>query len=269
MKYALQNESALASGCGCAESLGVDLVHLFRAAAFRRSMTSALLSIAVLAVVFAAPLHAESAASSNKTGNRLFEQGKYQDAEKAYLQAQGDMPGRPELSYNLGNALLKQKKYDQALQELRLAVSKGDKGLQANSWYNAGNALFDMGSFKDAAQAYIQALRLHPDDRDAKHNLELSLRKTQEQQEQKSQGSGQNAGKDKNEKQTQEKQRNQSQQEGRKPVDQQASGKEPPEGAFTRERALQILDAMQNQELAEQRRLLESQALRKVRSRDW
>ena len=55
---------------------------------------------------------ADSVASKNKEGNRLFEQWKYQDAEKAYLEAQAGMPGRPELSYNLGNSLIKQKKYD-------------------------------------------------------------------------------------------------------------------------------------------------------------
>jgi len=228
---------------------------------------------------------AESAGSKNKDGNRLFEKGQYQDAEKAYLEAQAKMPGRPELSYNLGNSLIKQKKFTQALQALRQAASRGDTGLQVNSWYNTGNALFDMRSYKDAAQAYIQALRLNPGDRDAKHNLELSLRKMQEQkQEQQQQGqgekqessqskpqtAGQDEGKDKDQPRPEGKQEQSSTNPpGQNPANPQPSQSERPEGAFSKERALQILDALQNQELAEQRRLLERQVRKKANGRDW
>ncbi len=44
----------------------------------------------------------QSVASKNRTGNQFFDQGKYAEAEKAYLEAQSKDSGRPELSYNLG-----------------------------------------------------------------------------------------------------------------------------------------------------------------------
>jgi Ca-activated chloride channel homolog len=239
--------------------------------------------VAIVWFALAPAAHAESVASKNKAGNRLFEQGKYQDAEKAYLEAQASTPGRPELSYNLGNSLIKQKKYDQALQALRQAVGKGDQALQAKGWYNAGNTLFDMGSFKDSAQAYVQALRLNPADLDAKHNLELALKRLEEQkQQQQQQGQGQkqeskpdggrNLEKGKDEPKPQQKQGQQPQPQepqGQKPADPQPSRPERPEGAFSKERALQILDALQNQELAEQRKLLERMARKKATGRDW
>jgi tetratricopeptide (TPR) repeat protein len=240
------------------------------------SVTAACLLLAPFAL-------ADSVASKNKAGNRLFAQGKYQDAEKAYLEARSTTQERPEITYNLGNALIKQKKYDQALQSLRQAVSKGDQGLQVNSWYNAGNALFDMGNFKDSAQAYIQALRLNPADRDAKHNLELALKKLHEQEKQqqdqqqnpdrqKPEGSGQNQAKDKNEPKPPDKKGQQpppQDPQGQNPANPQSSQSQRPEGSFSKERALQILDALQNQELAEQRRLLERQARKKASGRDW
>ena len=227
---------------------------------------------------------AENSGAKNKEGNQLFAQGKYQEAEKAYLEAQANMPGRPELSYNLGNALIKQNKYDQALGALRQAVSQGNKGLQANGWYNVGNALYDMGNFKDSAQAYIQALRLNPADHDAKHNLELSLNRMQKQEQQQQQGQDQKQNSDqqkpegsgqsekKNEPKPQEKQAQSSQprdQTGQKPASPQPMSSEHSQGTFSRERALQILDALQNQELAEQRRLLEQKAPKKTSVRDW
>ena len=241
----------------------------------------ALIFLATVAVCLslATPAKADSSASKNKEGNRLFAQGKYQDAEKAYLEAQASMPGRPELSYNLGNSLIKQQKFDQALQALRQAINKGNKGLQVNGWYNAGNALFDMGNFQDSAQAYIQALRLDPADGDAKHNLELALRKMQQKQEQpqgqenkpdssqqKPEG-GQSEEKGRNVPNPQEKQGQQP--PNQKPANPQPISPDRSQGAFSRERALQILDALQNQELAEQRKLLERRARQKATGRDW
>jgi Ca-activated chloride channel homolog len=236
----------------------------------------------LVVLLLCTPAFAESSASKNKTGNQLFEQGKYQDAEKAYLDAQAQMPGRPELSYNLGNSLIKQKKYDQALRSLRQAVSKGDPGLQASSWYNLGNALFDMGNLKDSAQAYIQSLHLNPTDKDAKHNLELALKKLQEQKQQQS-GQGknqdsngqnsqgnQNPEQGKNQPKTQDKDPSQSQNsKGQQPENRQSNQASRPEGSISKERALQILDALRNQELADQRKLLVRPGDKRIGVRDW
>ena len=228
---------------------------------------------------------ADSVASKNKAANRLYEQSRFQEAERAYLEAQAEAPGRPELSYNLGNALIRQKKYDQALQSLRQSIAKGNRGVQVNGWYNSGNAFFDMGNYKDAVQAYIQALRLNPADRDAKHNLELAQKKLQEQQQQPPQqtqddkqdqnqqkpgGSGQNEGRGSGAPKPKDQQEQQSpDSQGQKPAEPQPSQSDRPQGGFSKERALQILDALQNQELAAQRRLLERQVRRKTTARDW
>lgn len=245
------------------------------------------MNFAVVAAVFVlagVPIaRADSVASKNKDGNRLFGQGKYQDAEKAYLDAEVQSPDRPELLYNLGNALIKQKKYEQALQSLRQAVSKGDKGLQESSWFNAGNALFEMGNFRDASQAYIQALRINPGDKDAKYNLEMALQKMKQQKQmgaskdqkdnsQQSQESKENQQSASNESQQQDKQKQQAspqQQDQNKPANPQATQAERRDESLSKERALQILDAMKNQEVAEQRKLLERKARRKSNARDW
>ena len=224
---------------------------------------------------------AATAGSKNKEGNRQFAEGNYDEALKAYLEAQAKERDRPELLYNVGNTFIRQKKYEQALQSLRQATSKGNKGLQAESWFNAGNALFEMGKFGDSAQAYIQSLRLNPSDRDAKHNLELALRKVEEQkQKQQQQGQGQNQNKEKNSNQPQNQgskdQQPKSQDSGSSPAPQQPANADPQasqannrDGSLTKERALQILDALQNQELAEQRKLSEQRNRRKTGGRDW
>jgi Ca-activated chloride channel homolog len=238
-------------------------------------LTILTLSFVLLTGVGAA--QAASAGSKNKEGNRHFAEGQYEEALKAYLEAQAKERDRPELLYNVGNTFIRQKKYDQALQSLRQVTSKGDKGLQAASWFNAGNALFETGNFGESAQAYIQSLRLNPADREAKHNLELALKKLQEQQ-QKQQGQGRNQNKEKDSSQSRDQkskdQQPQSQdstspQAPHQPADPRATEANSRDGSLTKERALQILDALQNQELAEQRKLSEQRNRRKAGGRDW
>jgi tetratricopeptide (TPR) repeat protein len=231
------------------------------------------------------PAEAATVGSKNREANRLFEQGKYQEAEKAYLEAQAENPGKPELTYNLGNALLRQKKHKEALQALRQAVAKANRGLQANAWYNTGNALYETGSYKQAADAFVQALRINPADREAKQNLELALKKLEQQKQQQPQsGDSKNPPEDRdNPSQSPQQDDNQSK-EQQKPkqqqgADQQHDREQPAnpqttqagrsEGSLSKERALQILDALQNQELTEQRKMLERQARRKAVGRDW
>jgi Ca-activated chloride channel homolog len=239
--------------------------------------------ILVAAIVFAAGLpvsKAESLASKNKEGNSLFAQGKFEDAEKAYLEAQGKNPGKPEVIYNLGNSLIKQKKYDQGIQSLHQSMSNGDKGVKESSWYNVGNALFSMGKFKDSAEAYVQALRLNPSDQDAKHNLELALLKLK-QQESKQQNanskqnqgnSGQNSsGNNKEDKQQANNTNRNNSGTPKEPneMKSQALPSAPREGSINREQALQMLDALKNRELEDQRKLIERRATQGTNKKDW
>jgi tetratricopeptide (TPR) repeat protein len=236
---------------------------------------------AVMMILTVLPcLYADSPASKNKEGNLCFSQGKYGDAEKAYLDAQVKSPGKPEILYNLGNSLIKQEKYDQGIQALEQSREKGGRDLEENSWFNTGNALFLAGNYKDSAGAFIEALKLDPTDRDAKHNLEMAWTKLQEQEQQKSnpdqkqsnsedqsQSGGGNedqpqTGKDSRENQANPDNTDRSQRPNADRADR-------PEDSISRERALQILEAVQDQELEEQRKLRERRAGRKLNEKDW
>jgi Ca-activated chloride channel family protein len=224
---------------------------------------------------------ADSAASRNQAGNRLFEQGKYQDAEKAYLEAQSEAPDRPELTYNLGNSLVKQKKLDQGLKSLRQSIDKANTGLRANGWYNMGNTLFEMGKFQEAADAYVQSLKINPGDRDAKHNLELALQRLKQQEmkkesknsdgkSQESKGGQSSSGQQKQEKpETNRQPGSEDQSEKDQRQQRQADQASRSDQSFTKEQALQILDALKNQELIDQRKLADRNARSKASGKDW
>jgi len=218
---------------------------------------------------------AESIASKNNRGNRLYEKRKYEEAEKAYLSAQGDDPGRAEVLYNLGNSLIRQKKYREGKQALGQAVRKGDKGIQEKGWYNTGNALFSMGNYKESAEAFIEALELNPSDKDAKYNLELALLKLKQQEQQKSDKNQQQNSKDSNkDKSRQNKDENadgQQQQAQKQNAEKTPESQDRPQRneSMTKDQAMQLLDAVQNQEKEEQRKMLERRAVSRSNGKDW
>lgn len=134
------------------------------------------------------PAHASARGETN-AGNDLFRQGKYADARARYLAAQADLPDAPELDLNLGAALYQEGRYEDALRSF-FALPKKEKATPALSGaaaYDAGNALFKLGRYDEAIEAYKHALRTNPEDIDAKHNLELAQRMKQEQQKQEEQ----------------------------------------------------------------------------------
>jgi Ca-activated chloride channel family protein len=131
----------------------------------------------VLLLVACAP----NAVRNNNAGNQYFEDGAYQDAIGAYRQAQVTAPDSPETHYNAANAFNRQGQLDAATVQTDQALRTADAQLAAWTWYNLGNAYFDAQDWSDAVMAYQEALRLHPDDFDAKHNLELALKKMEVQ----------------------------------------------------------------------------------------
>jgi tetratricopeptide (TPR) repeat protein len=234
-------------------------------AAFRLATAIA----AVLMLIAVPDLRSESLASKNKKGNRFFAQGKYEDAEKAYLDAQVKSPGRPEVLYNLGNSLIKQNKFAQGVQSLHQSMSKGNKEIRENSWYNAGNALFSEGNFKDSAESFIQALRLNPNDKDAKHNLELALLKLKQQQQKNSEKQSQ-TGKEHQKQSNKESQNGTGRQNDKNAATkEQMPGVARREGSISKEQALQILNALQSREIEEQRKLMERRTGSAKNERDW
>lgn len=248
---------------------------------FRRFLAAVLFLTAAIFTI-PMPVKAESPAAKNSEGNRLFAEGRYEEAEKSYLEAQVTSPGRPEILYNLGNALIKQAKYPQGIQALRQSADKGNERIQTDSLYNTGHALYSAGDYKGSAESFIEALKLDPSDRDAKYNLELALRKLkQQEQQQQEENRDQNKKGDQNEQQSeqnegkksapdeQDRQRADTQNDRREQAKMKPEPAVPREGSISREQAQQILDAMRNQELDQQRRLMGSQPRPRTNERDW
>lgn len=139
--------------------------------------------------------------SGVERGNRLFRAEKYDEAVREYRGALRDGDDSPVLRYNLGTALLELGRYQEAQEHLEAALDAVDPALRQYVHYNLGQRFLEdarssrdaragMALYDAAVEAYRQALRLRPDDPDAKWNYELALRERDEQMQQQGGGGG-------------------------------------------------------------------------------
>jgi Ca-activated chloride channel family protein len=105
--------------------------------------------------------------------NGRFAAGDYAAALADYRDLQQGMPNAPELSIDAGNALHMSGDFARALPDYAKAIDVGQPGVRAIAQYDRGNTLYRLTRLEDARDAYREALRLDPSDRDAKFNLEL------------------------------------------------------------------------------------------------
>ena len=128
-------------------------------------------------------------------GNRLYREGKYEEAAAAYQRVVESGDASPQVYYNLGTALLALGRYDEADTHFQRALEGVDPELRERAFYNLGNRflqdararsdLQQQGTLLDAAiEAYKRTLRIDPADVDAKWNLEMALREREENEQQ-------------------------------------------------------------------------------------
>src|SRR6185503_4929587 len=115
----------------------------------------------------------------------------YGGALQKYIEAQDGRRYLPEISYNIANTLYHQNKYPDAIKELEKSISNKNLSLDQRVYFNRGNSFYHLGQYQQAVESYQKALGIDPNDREAKHNLELALRKLQDNpQEQKQDSNG-------------------------------------------------------------------------------
>ena len=159
-------------------------------------------------------------------GNRLYDEGRYEEAHEQYLEALREAPDSPIVPFNDGNALYRTEEHQRAMESYRQAVESGDPAVEGQAWYNLGNALYKQQQLEPAIEAYKEALRRNPADTDAKHNFEVALEQLQQQQQQQpdDQQDGDNENQDQSDQSDQSGQPDQQDQQDRQ--DQEQSGQE-------------------------------------------
>ena len=117
-----------------------------------------------------------------EAGNAALKAGKAEDALGHYDQAVKKLPADAGAHFDRGAALYALSRFDEAGQEFLRATEAKEPALKASAFYNLGNAFFKKEKFKEAVSAYTRTLGLKPDDKQAKWNLEIALKKQKEEE---------------------------------------------------------------------------------------
>ena len=235
-----------------------------------------------------------------RKGNRDFAKERYDRSIERYTQALEAAPENFEAAYNLGGALYRTEKYEEAAKMLERIAADSTRTDQerAEAFYNLGNAQFKQEKYPEALESYKQSLRLNPSDQEAKYNYAYTKRlidddenggggggddKNQDKDQNKEQQGGQdrqNGDQQKDDQQKDDKgqgddkeqqgdpQQNPAQPDKEQEGDQQGEPQPVPAGISPQEQE-QMLDAIQAQEDRTQDKLKEKQGVVVRGSKNW
>lgn len=123
-----------------------------------------------------------------RKGNEAYNNEEYAQAETLYRTALEAEPDNAQIMFNLGNALAKQGKVEEAIQTYmqysELAETPEEKSLAE---YNIGTLLSENDQWKAATQHFKNALKYNPTDTDARHNFERAMAEAKKQEEEQQQ----------------------------------------------------------------------------------
>ena len=138
-------------------------------------------------------LIAQSERKMTRNGNTNYETGNFIDAEINYKKALEKNSDLLEAQFNLGDALVKQERFDEALEAFeKVSASTENQNLKADALHNKGNVLLSQQDLEGAIESYKDALRINPKDHETRYNYAYVKKLLDEQQQQQNQDQQQN-----------------------------------------------------------------------------
>lgn len=192
-----------------------------------------------------------------RQGNKQFRAGNYAEAEVSYRKAVEKNPQNAQALYNLGNALLGQRKDSAAVSQFEQAAKLETNPIRkSQAFHNIGVVCQGQKQFAQAIEAYKESLRNNPADDETRYNLELCKRQQKQQQDQQNQQNKDNKdNKDQKDKKDQQKQDQDKKDQQKQDQQQQQQNKQ----QMSKENAEQMLNAAIQEEKQTQERMKKAQ----------
>ena len=202
-----------------------------------------------------------------REGNKQFHAGNYANAEVSYRKAVEKNAKNPQAAFNLGNALMAQKKDSAAIEQFQNAANLESNPLRkAQSFHNMGVICQTHKQYGEAIEAYKNALRLNPNDDETRYNLVLCKHQKQKQDKnQQNQDQQQKKDDKKDDKKDQQKQdQNKDKQDDKQK-------QEPPKPQMSKDNAEQLLNAaIQNEKQTQDKmKKAQQQPQRRTVQKNW
>jgi Ca-activated chloride channel homolog len=130
----------------------------------------------ILSYMVLVQANAQETVKTIQQGNDLYKQQQFDKAEATYKQALDMEQGNTTAKFNRANAMTRQGKQSEAMKELdELAAYTDETDLKGKSYYNKGVILSGQKRLEESIEAYKNALRQNPADKEARENLQKAL----------------------------------------------------------------------------------------------
>jgi tetratricopeptide (TPR) repeat protein len=208
------------------------------------------LIVLLFLICFSDPALAQADKKFIRQGNRVYEKDKFPESEIYYRKALDKNKGSGDAVFNSGDALYKQKKYEDAgKQFIESHRMNEDKDKKSSSLYNLGNSLLMANKLQESIEAYKNSLRLKPDNAEAKYNLAYAQDLLKEQQQQQQNKDNQDQNKDQQKKDEVNKNQDQEKDsQDKQNNDQQQDKQDQQQQSISKEDAERLLNAIANDE---------------------
>lgn len=201
-----------------------------------------------------------------RSGNKYYRQQNFVKAEAEYRKSLSVNPENPQALYNLGCALVMQKKDSVAVEQFEKA-SKVETGRmrKAKIYHNIGFVCQSHKLYGDAIKAYKESLRNNPADDETRYNLALCQRLNKSEQNRNKNKQNKDKNKDQ-QKKNQDKKKDQNKDKNDNKQDKKNQDKQ--QEKMSRDNAGQLLNAAMQNEQATQRRVKDAMRQRRSRKLD-
>lgn len=169
------------------------------------------LSTTLLMISFSS--FAQTEKTEIKAGNDAYKKSNFPVAEQSYNNALKKNPANATAQFNLGNAMYKADKKEEAIAAYEKSITQLKKPTEkSNAWYNKGVVEQNNQKLPECIASYKEALKLDPTNEDARQNLQKALQQQKKEEEKKKEEKKKENEKDKKDKDNQNKQNQQQQQ---------------------------------------------------------
>jgi Ca-activated chloride channel homolog len=215
------------------------------------------LSLSVFLIITSA-LNAQTDKKFIRKGNREYEKNRFSDSEISYRKAIDNNKQATDAVFNVGDALYKQNKFEEAGKQFVENTNQNDDRIKKSAGlYNLGNSMFKANKLEESIDAYKNSLKLRPDNKEAKYNLSYvqDLLKQQQEQQKKQQQDKDKKDQNKDKKkedqkkdQKDKKDKDKDQQQDRNKNQDQKQQKQPQKQEISKDDAQRLLNSLANDE---------------------
>ncbi len=210
--------------------------------------------LSCLFLIFTVALNAQTDKKYIRQGNKEYGKTNYSESEVSFRKAIDDNKKSPDAVFNIGDALYKQNKFEEAGKQFaENANLNEDKKKKSASLYNLGNSLLNAKKLEESIAAYKNSLKLNPESKEAKYNLAYAQDMLQQQQKQEQEQQQNKDNKDENKKDNKKDQQNKDdkdkdQKQDQNSKDQQEKPEQKQQQGISKDDAQRLLNALANDE---------------------